>query len=189
MIIGLMGKIGSGKDTVASYLCEKYGFVMIGYGDLARKIATKRCMEHNRANLMSIVSEHIDKFGTDYFSKLMVKEIREHTGNRIVINGVRQVSDATELIDGFQDDVLLIYIYTSENNRYIRMKERNRPGDPETFDEFTIQDDEERESFNTDKTFEMANITLENNDSEQSLFSEIDDIISRFIKNKNSHTV
>ena len=27
MIIGLAGKKGSGKDTIADYLCEQYGFI------------------------------------------------------------------------------------------------------------------------------------------------------------------
>ena len=34
MIIGLTGKIGSGKDTVADFLVENYGYTKVGFSDV-----------------------------------------------------------------------------------------------------------------------------------------------------------
>ena len=39
MIIGIYGKKRSGKDTIANFLCEKYGFIKYGFGDPIKDIA------------------------------------------------------------------------------------------------------------------------------------------------------
>ena len=46
-VIGLVGKIGSGKDTVSRMLKE-YGFKEIGMGDMVREIARERGLEPTR---------------------------------------------------------------------------------------------------------------------------------------------
>ena len=38
MIIGLYGFIGSGKDTVANYLCDKYGFKKVAFADALKDV-------------------------------------------------------------------------------------------------------------------------------------------------------
>ena len=39
MIIGISGKLQSGKDTVADYLVKKYGFVRVAFADKLKEIA------------------------------------------------------------------------------------------------------------------------------------------------------
>lgn len=41
MLIGLSGKKRAGKDTVAAYLVEKYGFVQVAFADPLREAALK----------------------------------------------------------------------------------------------------------------------------------------------------
>lgn len=77
MIIGLSGKKGSGKDTVADYLCDKYGFINYGFGDPIKKIA-KTMFQFNDEQLYGDKKDVIDikwgfkprdffqKFGTEY---------------------------------------------------------------------------------------------------------------------------
>ena len=38
MIIGLLGKKGSGKDTIAKYFIEEYGFVRYAFGDKVKEV-------------------------------------------------------------------------------------------------------------------------------------------------------
>lgn len=38
-IIGIVGKKGSGKDTVGEYLIEKYGYVRFAFGDKVKEVA------------------------------------------------------------------------------------------------------------------------------------------------------
>lgn len=77
MIIGLAGKKGSGKDTVADYLCEQYGFVKYGFGDPIKEIG-RIMFDFNSEQLYGSEKEIVDsnwgitpreffqKFGTEY---------------------------------------------------------------------------------------------------------------------------
>ena len=176
-IIGLMGKMGSGKDTVSTYICDKYGYMTIGYGNITRLIAIEMGLEYNQDNLMYIVNKYIKNFGNDYFSKRMIVEIEESGYDKIVVNGIRHVSDASELIDTFKENVVLLHIDVDKESRYERMYERDRPGDTKTFDYFIFQDTEEAIKFNTIITFGMADIHIDNNSNKKGLFTKIDSII------------
>ena len=77
MIIGLSGKKGSGKDTVADYLCAQYGFINYGFGDPIKEIA-KIMFQFNDEQLYGDQKDIVDlrwgfkpreffqKFGTEY---------------------------------------------------------------------------------------------------------------------------
>jgi len=77
MIIGIYGKKRSGKDTIANFLCEKYGFIKYGFGDPIKDIA-KIMFGFTEEQLYGSKKEEIDpewnisprqffqKFGTDY---------------------------------------------------------------------------------------------------------------------------
>tara|TARA_B100000123_G_scaffold271526_1_gene251590 strand:+ start:488 stop:838 length:351 start_codon:yes stop_codon:yes gene_type:complete len=77
MIIGLAGKKGSGKDTIADYLCAHYGFINYGFGDPIKEIG-RIMFDFTDEQLYGSKKEIIDtkwgisprdffqKFGTEY---------------------------------------------------------------------------------------------------------------------------
>jgi len=77
MIIGLYGKKRHGKDTIANFLCTKYGFVKYGFGDPIKEIA-RIIFGFDDEQLYGTKKEEIDptwnikprdffqKFGIDY---------------------------------------------------------------------------------------------------------------------------
>lgn len=77
MIIGIAGKKGCGKDTVADYLCENYGFIKYGFGDPIKEVA-RILFNFTPEQLYGDKKEEIDsrwqikpreffqKFGTEY---------------------------------------------------------------------------------------------------------------------------
>lgn len=82
MIIGLAAKKHSGKDTVADYIVEKYGFKKYGFGDPIKEIG-RILFDFNDEQLYGSLKENIDKrwsirpreffqkFGTDYGQLIM----------------------------------------------------------------------------------------------------------------------
>ncbi len=77
MIIGLSGKKGSGKDTVAEYLCAQYGFINYGFGDPIKEIARimfQFSQEQLHGNQKDVLDnrwgfkprDFFQKFGTEY---------------------------------------------------------------------------------------------------------------------------
>ncbi len=178
IILGLMGKIGSGKDTVADYLVNDKEFTMIGFGDVTREIAEEKGVKMNRENLLEIQKEHVEKHGIDFFPKRIVEMIEERKLERVIINGVRRPADATTLKKEFGDDFHLILVETDSKIRYERMVRRGRVGDPEEYEAFEKQEKLEIEAFGLDETFEMAKITITNNTTLEELYEKTEEIIS-----------
>jgi len=88
-VIGIVGKIGSGKDTAAEYLNKKYSFKSVNIGDLVRKEAKNKKLVPTRINLTRVSKEFTDKFGKDYWSKRAIKKIKSFKGSKFVITGIR----------------------------------------------------------------------------------------------------
>ena len=61
MIIALTGKKGCGKDTVANYLCEKYGFVNYGFADPIKEVG-KIVFGFNDEQLEGCLKDTMDNF-------------------------------------------------------------------------------------------------------------------------------
>jgi cytidylate kinase len=107
LVLMLNGKIGSGKDTAASYLCERWGFTRLSFGDHVRKgllamdpyVPTEAHGVLRLSTLVEVmggwdavkrqvgeVRRLLQKYGTeggrdihggDCWSNIVVKEIRE----------------------------------------------------------------------------------------------------------------
>ena len=60
MIIGISGKKRSGKDTVADFLIQEYGFIKYGFADPIKQIA-KIIFGFNEEQLYGDKKEEIDK--------------------------------------------------------------------------------------------------------------------------------
>ncbi len=188
MIIGLIGKIASGKDTVSKYIKEKHGFEEIVLGDIVREIAKERGLSLDRESLLNLQKELTRKYGEDYIIKLAVKRIKEKMkeGKKdFVVNGLRREMDVKVLKDSFKD-VVIVEVYCDDKIRFERIKNRGREGDPKTFSEFVKQDEEEERSFNISKVIKKyADYRITNNSTLQELYEEVDKLISKLkMKNK-----
>ena len=82
MIIGLVGKKRVGKDTVADFLCEKYGFIKYGFADPIKEIAKIMFDFSEDETLKEVVDERwgisprefYQKFGTEYGQFIMPEQ-------------------------------------------------------------------------------------------------------------------
>lgn len=72
MIIALTGKKRCGKDTIANYMCEKYGFVNYGFADPIKEIS-KIMFDFSEEQLDGYLKEVEDRFWgiapRDFFQK------------------------------------------------------------------------------------------------------------------------
>ena len=60
-IIGIMGLIGSGKDAVSQYLAEKYGYEVIGMGNIVRELSKGIGRTNGRDDLQQTQKEIVEK--------------------------------------------------------------------------------------------------------------------------------
>jgi dephospho-CoA kinase len=178
IVVGLIGKIGSGKDTVADYLVKNYGFKMVGFGDVTRDIAKRKKVIPNRRNLLKIQRDYVEKYGEDYFPKKIIQMIKKKGFKKVVANGVRRPVDATTFKRSFGKDFLLVLVKSDSKRRFERMRKRARVGDPRGYREFDRQEKDEMRTFGIDRTFRMADVVITNNKTMKDLQKKVDKFIS-----------
>lgn len=178
-VIGLIGTIGAGKDTVANHLIEKYGYKSIGTGDLIRKMVSKEGKEPNRENCQKYQKEKREKEGSDFFSKKVAEEIKKNQWEKAIFNGVRIPEDAATLKKEFGEDAVIVLVDADPHLRFERLRKRKRIGDPKTFEEFKKQEKAEHALFNFKETLKYVDYTIKNEETYEELDKKVDELIKK----------
>ncbi|MGQ4832958.1 MAG: AAA family ATPase [Candidatus Asgardarchaeia archaeon] len=179
-VIGLLGPIGSGKTTVATYLRDKYGFFMVVMGDLVREIVRKRGLIPTRKILQDVQKEYVSKFGGEYFAQLVIKKIDESGAERAVIDGMRRKEDVLVPKQHYGDNILILLIDAPPKLRFERLLKRKREDRPKTYEDFLTQERREYEIFNLDDVFKLADEVIINDSGFSILYERVDKILKKY---------
>lgn len=136
-IVCLTGMPGSGKSIIAGVAREK-GIPVLVMGDVVREEATRRGLPHTPEVLNKIARELREKEGLDAVAKRIALKIEKLDNSVIVIDGVRSL-DEIRVFEKY-GRIVIIAVHASPKTRFMRIKERNRPGDPKTWEEFRERD-------------------------------------------------
>jgi len=94
LVIGLVGTLGSGKDTAASYIKKAYGARELRFSFILVNILRLLGIKISRTNLEWLANSLRSKFGEDVLTRAMKKAMKEISeAPVIVINGIRMVPD------------------------------------------------------------------------------------------------
>lgn len=178
-VIGLFGLIGSGKDAVSEYLSSKHGYTIIIMGDILRETSKSIGRTENRDDLQLTQKEFTEKYGMDYFANKVVEKIIENNLDKVVINGIRRPPDVAVPKKHFGKEMIFVLINASPRIRFERMKKRARTGDPETFEEFQRQEENEFRFFDLEGTMKLVEHKITNNSTLEDLYEKIDDLLQR----------
>lgn len=177
--IATVGPIGSGKDTAIKYISKKYGMPMISLGEIVADIARSEGLEPTRDNLHTITERCLKLHGSQFFLNKIFEKVETHCCKLVAIAGVRYPADVATLRKLFAK-LMVLYVKTDKpEKRFERLKQRKEPRDPRNFEEFLIQDEQERKMFNLEETFKMADFVVENNGTLEELYQRIDPLIDR----------
>jgi dephospho-CoA kinase len=186
MLLGIVGLNGSGKDTVADYLVEKYGFVHYGCGQAVRDELLRLGKNHLDRNEMI---DHANKMrkekGNDYWPKFIFEKFKDN--ERLIISSIRNPSeiDFIESKRGF-----LIRVDAEQKLRFSRISKRatDKPtqhGEVD-FDDFCKKEDRELASADPSKQqltecLKRASIVLDNSGNLIELQRKVDESMQKLM--------
>lgn len=169
MIIGISGKMRSGKDTVADYIVSKYGFNHLKFSTGIKEIYDKYHYKDNngvkpREEFQGIGQELRAVLGENVWVNYTLKGIdpSKHT----VISDVRQDNEFHALKE---KGALIILIKTSEDTQKRRLGTLGEKADGSL--------EHETEHI----TESLADLVIVNDSTLEDLYKKIDDILSPLI--------
>lgn len=166
LIVGVVGRAGAGKDELADYLCRECGAQHLSIGDLVREIAAERGVEKTRQNLHAITREFYQSKGQSYFINRIISHIEADIHNLVVISGIRSPTDVEIFRERYGDKFLLVAVVVNNPRlRFGYIHGRDDPRDPQAFDEFSDQDQQEESLFQISATLKLADLEISNNNS------------------------
>jgi dephospho-CoA kinase len=155
-IIGISGTNGSGKDTVAKLLVEKYGFV---WGDATTMLGdelTKRGLPHERANKSELSAEWRRESGMGAIVDKAVELFKNTPGAKGVVVGSLRHPGEVDRVHELGGEV--VWIDADPKVRYDRIQKntRNRVEDQKTFEEFLAEEQSEMAHSGDSATLNMG---------------------------------
>jgi len=173
MIIGITGYYASGKDTVANYL-EKRSFTHYSLSDEIREEAKKKRLELTRNNLINQGNKLRETFGPNILAKRVIKKI--DNSKHHIITSIRNEQEVLTLKE--LDNFILINVTSPIEQRFERLKKRDREQDPKTIKELKEKELQEQSSNNNNQQLhlatKLADITINNNSDLKTLYRKID---------------
>ncbi len=179
MIIGLTGSYCSGKDTVAEYIVEHYGFGHFSLSDEIRLLMKEAGIEPTRENLIAFGTKLRQNEGNDVLAKSVIKKFEN--GKNYCITSIRHGKEVEKLktVKNF----VLINVDAPVKIRFERMLKRKRPGDPLTLEKFSELEKKESQVSGSGQQLalcaSMADMIFINDAANLSeLYSKIDNLVS-----------
>ncbi len=186
MILVVVGLQGSGKTTVARLLRDR-GYIVIELGDIWRELVKKAGipMEDTKAT-REFTMQLREKEGKDIYARYAVERIPT-PAKKVVIMGVRSTYEM-DYIKGHIKDVKVLALEAPLQARFERMRDRGKPEDPKTMEEFMWLEARNNQGFMADKKeaehgllvlVKNADYTIHNTGKMEKLGEELDKALSK----------
>ncbi|MFH1823241.1 MAG: AAA family ATPase [archaeon] len=160
MIIGVIGTIASGKDSVANYFVKKYKFKKIIMSNFLREVAEDRGLSVKRENLYRVQSNLRKTYGEEVLINMAITKIIEENWKNVVISGLRTVTDVSIARKKLKAKIILVD--ANPELRFKRQRKRRRTGFSENYEEFLHGEAIENASFDFHKTKKLAHFKIDN---------------------------
>jgi len=168
-VLGISGTNGSGKDAIAKFIENNYGFLFVSVSDLLRDEAKKRNLPIERSVLRSISKEWREISGlgclVDKAVELYQAGARKKTA--VVVVSIRNPGEVERIK---QLGGLVIWVDADPKVRYERVSKRTRSSeDKKSYSLFLKEERDEMTSSGTASALDMkgvknmSDIYLENN--------------------------
>jgi dephospho-CoA kinase len=172
MIIGLSGKLGSGKSSVARYLSNEHGYRILSSRKLLENILKSNNETTTIENLQNLGARLISVIHGPGFMTLMLEGI---TKEDVVIDAIRQVDAIDYLRRCFPSKFKHVYVETNFDNRYFRVNNRDGKLDKAKLELLDKAETEEENAL----LKSGADFVLENDSEISSFYKSIENILKK----------
>jgi dephospho-CoA kinase len=174
-VIGIMGKIGSGKSEASRYIAEKYGGRVFRFSDVLRDVLQRLYLPLSRENFIALGTALRREFGNGVIAAALKQDIVASGAGVVVVDGVRYPEEV-EMIRSFENSVLL-YIHASPEVRYQRAVKRGEKGEASiSYEEFLKNDGAETEK-RIAELAKLADHRIDNNRTLEELYAALDRVL------------
>ena len=162
IVIGLAGRLATGKGTVTRHLVEQYHADKTRSSDPLPATLDIFSIPQTRHHLDALSTFLRTTFGEDIIAQAVKRYLAQSTAQVVIFDGVRLLVDV-EMIRSFEHS-LFIFTDTDQRIRYERSVGRNENvgDDTMTFEEFCVKDSDEPQQ-QIEALKEYADIVLDNN--------------------------
>ncbi len=175
-VIGLAGRIGSGKGTAAEHLKSEYGAEQFVYSDILADVLERLYLPATRDNLQHLGKALREGLGESVLVDAMKGDIEKGSADVRLIDGIRYVNEV-EMLREFPGS-RLIFIDAPLEVRHERVKERAQKGEGSmTLDEFRKKERAETER-ELDRVKRMADHVVDNTGTIEELHQTIDSLMN-----------
>lgn len=165
IVIGLIGKKGSGKQEFVNYSNAMWGTVLhVKTGDIIGETLDLWHLPRTRKNLQKLPVVIENGFGKGLLSNAAYQKIKNSAISLVILDAVRWESDV-EIIRRFRNSYL-VYIEADERIRYVRVKNRGEKPEEKnlTFEQFQKEEKAETEIY-ISELIKKADFVIKNNSS------------------------
>ncbi len=180
-IIGITGKFGGGKSTAAAFFALR-GFDKIILSDFLEKEAVERGLPITRKVLQDIGNAWREKFGSHILAEKSIKEIKDKKLEKIVIDGIRNVSE----INYFRknENFILLAIGSSRKNRFERLQKVKRREEMtwELFEKLDDRDSgigEKETGLQVEECMKLADYSIQNDGTEDEFKDNLEKLLNK----------
>jgi dephospho-CoA kinase len=178
IILGLCGKIASGKGTVVKYLEKKYSAASYRFSTPLRDVLKRLYLETSRENMQSASQTLRETFGQNLLAKVITEDVKNDQNRIIIVDGVRRPADIEYLAK--LPEFKLVYITANIKIRYERIIRRNENEDDKTktFEQF-VKDNQAEAELLIHEIGQTTDFKIDNNGGFEELYAQVDKIIEK----------
>ncbi|OYT40408.1 MAG: hypothetical protein B6U86_04020 [Candidatus Altiarchaeales archaeon ex4484_43] len=174
LVIGLAGRMGSGKTVVCNYLHERYGAKQMRFSQILMDILDRLYLPHEREYLQKLGHSLRTSLGEDVIVNAFEEDMKRGPSKIIAIDGIRYMNEV-KMLRKFEEN-LLIFVDAPVDIRFRRCRARGEKGEGKTkFEEFLRAEERETERY-IDEIGKIADYRIENTKSLKELYEEVDGI-------------
>ena len=179
VVIGVIGKPGSGKDTATDYLTKKYKGKVIKFADPLNEALHIFADHVSREDQQWLSLQMRERFGQDVFAKVLKKRILS-SESLVILNGIR-FWENIEFLKSFKNSYSL-FIDVNPRTRWKRVFGRKEKRDDKvSFKKFQKLDNAETEVA-IETIGQKADFIINNEGSREALLQSIDGIMGKILK-------